>query len=268
MRQQAEELRTEGRALLELLRTLAETDWQRPTLFKAWTPDDIIQHLHSGDERGVASISDPEQFDRLVDQMRAMRAPGKSRLEETRKFYGDLRGQRLLEAWHGQLERLCDLIATLAPQARLKWSGPSMGARSFTSARQMEVWAHGQAIYDLLGESREPTDRLRNIAELGVRTFGWTFTNRRQPIPEPIPCVRLHAPSGALWEWNDAASAARVEGPALAFCQVVAQTRNVADTELVVIGDAARRWMQIAQCFAGPPEDPPAPGSRIAGRER
>ncbi len=47
------------------------------------------------------------------------------------------------------------------------------------------------------------------------------------------------------------------------FCQVVAQTRNVADTRLVVKGDTAQRWMQIAQCFAGPPNDPPAKGTRV-----
>jgi uncharacterized protein (TIGR03084 family) len=137
-----------------------------------------------------------------------------------------------------------------------------MGVRMFTTARQMETWAHGQAIYDLMGRTREPTDRLRNIAEIGVRTYGWTFANRQRPVPGPAPFVRLTAPSGALWEWNDPASADAVRGDALAFCQVVTQTRNVADTALQVQGEAAVEWMRLAQCFAGPPEDPPAPGAR------
>jgi len=38
--------------------------------------------------------------------------------------------------------------------------------------------------------------------------------------------------------------------------------RNVADTTLRVEGETARQWMSIAQCFAGPPETPPAPGAR------
>ena len=137
-----------------------------------------------------------------------------------------------------------------------------MGARSFTSARQMEVWAHGQAIYDLLCVERAPTDRLRNIAELGVRTFGWTFRNRGEAIPTETPYVKLYAPSGAVWEWNGPPSGNSVEGDALEFCQVVVQTRNVTDTRLSVTGIAARRWMAVAQCFAGPPETPPAPGVR------
>jgi hypothetical protein len=29
-----------------------------------------------------------------------------------------------------------------------------------------------------------------------------------------------------------------------------------------VKGETAQRWMAIAQCFAGPPNDPPAKGTR------
>jgi hypothetical protein len=46
----------------------------------------------------------------------------------------------------------------------------------------------------------------------------------------------------------------------------VTQTRNVADTGLSVTGPVAEDWMTIVQCFAGPPEDPPAPGTRFARR--
>ena len=53
-----------------------------------------------------------------------------------------------------------------------------------------------------------------------------------------------------------------MSGAPIEFCQVVAQTRNIADTALVVEGPAARAWMALAQCFAGPPETPPAPGTR------
>jgi uncharacterized protein (TIGR03084 family) len=142
-----------------------------------------------------------------------------------------------------------------------------MGVRMFTTARQMETWAHGQAIYDLMGVARQPGDRLRNIAEIGVRTYGWTFANRGQPVPGPAPYVRLAGPSGRVWEWNDPSPDSRIEGDALDFCQVVTQTRNIADTRLAVTGEPARIWMSLAQCFAGPPENPPAAGTRIAALE-
>ena len=114
-----------------------------------------------------------------------------------------------------------------------------------------------------MGVDRAPTDRLRNIAEIGVRTYGWTFANRGLPVPGPAPYVRLVSPSGTAWEWNDPSTDNVVQGNALHFCQVVTQVRNVADTALMVVGDPARAWMRLAQCFAGPPEDPPRPGTRI-----
>ena len=74
-----------------------------------------------------------------------------------------------------------------------------MGVRMFTTARLMETWAHGQEVYDLMGVARAPTDRLLHIATIGVKTFGWTFANRRQEPPGPPPIVdSAGAPSAGV----------------------------------------------------------------------
>jgi uncharacterized protein (TIGR03084 family) len=147
---------------------------------------------------------------------------------------------------------------------RVKWAGPDMSARSSISARLMETWSHAQAIYDLLGVVRKDTDRIKNIVIMGVNTFGWTFINRGEEVPEDMPYLKLTAPSGEIWEWNDPDPANSIEGTASDFCQVVTQCRNIGDTSLKVTGDTATTWMAKAQCFAGPPETPPAAGSRRA----
>jgi uncharacterized protein (TIGR03084 family) len=72
----------------------------------------------------------------------------------------------------------------------------------------------------------------------------------------------LTAPSGAVWTLGEEAGEERISGSAEEFCQVVTQTRNVADTSLEVSGENAKQWMAIAQCFAGAPNDPPPPGTR------
>lgn len=265
---QAADFRAEADDLLGLLSTLADTDWDRATQFKGWTVNDVVQHLHAGDLMALASIDGPDAFARLRAEVQALRDAGMTRIEETRHRMGGLTGPRLRDTWHATVVRLVDRLSALPPDTRLKWSGPDMGLRMFTTARQMETWAHGQEIYDLIGATRAPTDRLRNIAEIGVRTYGWTFANRGQAVPGPAPHVRLDAPSGAVWTWNDASDTNTVRGDALAFCQVVTQVRNVADTTLSVVGEPARRWMSLAQCFAGPPEDPPAPRTRFVARAR
>ncbi len=107
------------------------------------------------------------------------------------------------------------------PKKRVPWAGPAMSVRSSITARLMETWAHGQAIYDLLGEKRRDTDRIRNIVVLGINTFGWTFANRAMAVPPNRPYVRLLAPSAAVWEWGQPDQENLIEGSAVEFCQVV-----------------------------------------------
>jgi uncharacterized protein (TIGR03084 family) len=126
----------------------------------------------------------------------------------------------------------------------------------------METWAHGQDVFDTLGIVRTPKDRLRHIAHLGVKTFGWTYINRGLEVPPNPVLVELSAPSGDLWSWGPEDAQNRITGPVQDFCLVVVQRRHVDDTALEVTGDTARDWMLKAQCFAGPPVNGPAPGQR------
>ena len=126
------------------------------------------------------------------------------------------------------------------------------------------AWAHGQELFDLFLVKRVEYDRIKNIAHLGVSTFGWTFMNRNWAVPIEVPDVILTAPSGKIWEWKGENSKGNlVKGDAKEFSQVVTQTRNVLDTELKIVGKVAKKWMKYAQCFAGPAEDPPAKGTRF-----
>jgi uncharacterized protein (TIGR03084 family) len=265
---EAVDFQAEAADLHQLLATLDDKDWQRPTLFKAWTVNDIVLHLHESDLIAAASAAGADQFTPMRAEIQALRARHPTRIEATRHFLPGLSGKKLLERWYAQAVTLSGMLSALSPAARLTWFGPDMGVRMFATARQMETWAHGQAIYDLVGQVRQPTDRLRNIAEIGVRTYGWTFANRSVPVPGPAPYVRLTGPSGVVWEWNDPSSGASVKGDALDFCQVVTQVRNIADTALEVTGEPATNWMRLAQCFAGPPENPPLPGTRVTSARR
>ena len=257
--QQAEDFRQESAVLHDLLTRVPAGRRGETTLFKGWTADDILQHLHFWNGMAGLQVTDPDRLIGLIDQ--ALTDPCGMHAFETSHLDG-LSGTALLDAWIDGATVLADLFAVLDPKARLKWAGPDMSARSSITARLMETWAHGQALFDLHKASRPATDRLKNIAVLGVNTYGWSFANRGEPVPAPMPYIRLIAPSGAFWEFGDASEAERIEGPAEAFCQVVTQTRNVADTDLTVTGPNAQAWMARAQCFAGPPNDPPAPGVR------
>lgn len=141
-----------------------------------------------------------------------------------------------------------------------------MSARSSVSARLMETWAHGQEVYDQLGVVRQNKDSIKAIVVLGINTFGWSYAVRKTEPQGARPYVHLTAPSGAIWEFGEAASADFIKGEASEFCQVVTQVRNIKDTNLEVAGRVATDWMSKAQCFAGEAETPPAPGTRFTAR--
>lgn len=253
----------ESNALAALLAPLEDAAFARPTQFKGWSVNDVLGHLHIFNHAAALTLAAPGEFGPFLAGILGQLARGRTLVQAQAQWIGDLAGQALLEDWIGGAQRLAALYGEADPKARVKWAGPEMSARSSITARQMETWAHGQAAFDLLGVVRHDADRLRNIAHLGAVTIPFAFANRGEPVPEPLPHIRLTAPSGAIWEWNAETADSRIEGSATAFCQTAAQVRNAADTDLRLAGPVATRWAEIAQCFAGPPHDPPAPGSRF-----
>jgi uncharacterized protein (TIGR03084 family) len=261
---QAEDFRAESHALFDLLGTAEPDQYDEPTQFKDWTINAVLQHLYFWNQMAGFQITDETE---LIARMKGVgRHTGGMRGYEAEHF-GNLKGPALLDAWYANMHETADLFAKADPKTRLKWAGPDMSARSSITARLMETWAHGQEIYDHLGIVRKNADRIQNIVILGVNTYGWTYKTRGQEIPGPMPHLSLTAPSGTVWHYGDASEVEIIRGPAEEFCQVITQTRNVADTSLTVLGPIAADWMSKAQCFAGKPETPPAPGTRTIRKD-
>lgn len=266
MLQLATDLHDESEALFQLVSSMSDEDLQQQSQFKRWTINDILGHLHIWNWAADTSLMQPELFQEYVTKVMASVQQGRLR-EFEQEWLDGLQGRALRDRWRDFYRDMCLHFGKADPKARMKWVGPDMSVRSGITARLMEIWAHGQGIYDLLGVQRVDTDRIRNIVVLGANTFAWTFRNRRLSVPEMPPQLRLTAPSGEIWVFNDSNRNNRIEGNAVEFCQVVTQVRNIADTNLNVNGEVATQWMAIAQCFAGPPEDPPAPGSRFTNKQ-
>ena len=256
--QQAQDFLDESEVLYTLAGQLSDADFEKPTGFKGWTVNDIFAHLHFWNLGADLSLNDPDAFTAMISELFEALNAGKLRSHENAKVTE--RGSELLAVFAETYRDMGRRWAEVDPKTRVRWAGPDMSVRSCMSARQMEVWAHGQAVFDLLGEDRPESDRIGNIVRLGVNAFGWSHKVHGLEMPEEMPKLALTAPSGALWEFGEGSDT--ITGNAVEFCQVVTQTRNIADTSLVVNGEVAGRWMAHAQCFAGPPETPPAPGER------
>ena len=262
MLEQAIDFRDESERLYELLKDRSDADFARPTLFKNWTPNDVIGHLHIWNRAADLSLVDEPAFVKFLEEIQVALRRGLTHPQLGDEWLKGVGNRELLETWREYYLQMAGHWVEADPKKRLKWAGPDMSARSSITARLMETWSHGQAVYDLFGVERRDADRIKNVARIGTNTYGWTFVNRGLEPPADVPSVCLQLPSGEIWEQNEPNEENCIAGLATEFCQVVTQTRNIADTSLKVIGETATRWMSIAQCFAGPPEDPPPPGSR------
>ena len=256
-------LREEGEALFAFVEQQGPALAEVVTQFKAWTGRDVIAHLHHSDLMALAATEEGPAFQKVLNDVMTAIGSGKSLIEHTRAEFESVSYDELVRRWQADFRRMCDVFEATDPDRRLPWFGPPMKVRMFTTARQMETWAHGLALYDAKGLERAEADRVQDIVFIGVRTFSFCFGNRGLPVPDLMPHLELTAPSGETWTYGEASNPNVIKGSAVEFAKVVTQTRNIADTSLEVRGPDAEQWMAIAQCFAGPPEEPPAPGTRF-----
>jgi uncharacterized protein (TIGR03084 family) len=246
------DLEAEERDLDGLVAPLGESEWDAPTPAEGWTVRDQIAHLAATESWALCSLTDSDLFRARFAELVA--DPDRRARQMETGLLGFLPpASGVLEWWREQRAATKAALGDRQPSDRVPWFGPDMSAVSFTTARLMETWAHGQDVADALDVQRGPTARLRHVAEIGVRTRGFVYASRGMTVPDATVRVELTAPDGGIWTWGSDVADDRVRGSALDWCLVVTQRRNPSDTALVVEGDAAREWVGMAQAFAGPP---------------
>ena len=164
-----DDLLQEQQALDTIVAKLSDDQWELPTPSPRWTVADQIAHLSYFDATAVIAITDPAAFKVLVSELPSLK--NSSTVDDySLKKYRRLDPSDLLSEWRSRRVALAVASEDLRDDDRVIWYGPSMGAKSFLTARMMEVWAHGQDVVDAIGVQRNPTDRLRHIAKLGYIT--------------------------------------------------------------------------------------------------
>ena len=246
----AADLAAESAVTRALVAGLDEPGWRTPTPADGWDIADQIGHLAYFDEAAVRSAVHPDEF---RAELAAAAASGDLDADTIAARYRDRSGAQMLAWFDTARADLLQTFTTLDPRQRLPWFGPPMSAASSLTARLMETWAHTQDIADALGVTREPTDRLRHVAHIGVGARAFSYAVRGQDPPDTPVRVELTSPDGTLWTWGPAEAEDRVSGTALDFCLLVTQRRHRDDLDLIVDGQAAQEWMAIARAFAGPP---------------
>jgi uncharacterized protein (TIGR03084 family) len=256
LEQLLDDLAAETAELRAVVADLDEPGWTTPTPAAGWDVAMQVGHLVWTDEAAVlaAAAAEPsgkQGWDDLVATL--LTGDLESLVDDAAGELARLPRPELLARWERSSADLATALRSVPAGARMPWFGPPMSAASMATARFMETWAHGRDVHDALGTHPDPTDRVRHVAHLGVRTRDFAHVVREeQPPAEPFR-VELVAPSGETWTWGPEDAAERVAGPAVDFCLLVTQRVHRDDTALVATGAAAGHWLDIAQAFAGPP---------------
>jgi uncharacterized protein (TIGR03084 family) len=250
------DLDAEGADLDGLVADLTENRWRRPTPAAGWDVATQVAHLAWTDEAALAAATDKAAWDDLV--LEAIADPEHS-VDRAALAGGAVPPADLLARWRTARTELAAALAGYPDGDRMPWYGPPMSATSMATARLMETWAHSLDVHEALGVTPQVTDRIRHVAHLGVRTRRFSFSVHGLAVPDGEVRVDLVAPSGAIWTWGPPEAEQRVAGTAYDFCLLVTQRIHRADTDLVAVGPDAEQWLEIAQCFAGPPGEGRAP---------
>lgn len=247
------DLKAEGDRLWSTVAGLddsADGGWHTPTPAAGWDVATQVAHLLWTDEVATLAATDPAAWDEVVRQ--AIDDPG-GFVDTAAVQISRLAPTALLARWGSAREGLGLALRDLPEGHRMPWFGPPMSAASMATARFMETWAHALDVDAALGIEPEVSDRIRHVAHLGVRTRDYAYSVHGLDAPAEEFRVALVAPSGDVWTWGPEGAAQTVTGPAYDFCRLVTRRVHRADTDLVAIGPDADRWLDIAQCFAGPP---------------
>jgi uncharacterized protein (TIGR03084 family) len=248
------DLRDETADLQTILRPLAPEQWEAPTPAAGWAVRDQVSHLAWFDDAAVVAVLEPDTFTAAV--------PRDRNVDDISAAARHLPCDELLRWFTTARARSLDAFATLGDKDRVPWYGPAMSAVSFVTARLMETWAHGQDVADAVGRTREPTPRLRHVAQIGVRALPYSFLVRGLPVPTDPVRVELVMPDGVAWAIGPDRVEDVVSGPMLDFCLLVTQRVHRDDTALICEGETANAWLSIAQAFAGPPGEGRAPSGK------
>lgn len=250
-----DDLRAEGNDLDALVAELTPEQWAAPTPAAGWTVAHQIAHLswtdHVAERTTSAASGDIEAKKEFALTLKKAWENPTGFVDEAAEE--ESRNPNLLSEWRTRRTAMTEALMQVPSGTKIDWFGPPMSAASMATARLMETWAHGQDVADAVGVTRVPTDRIRGVAHIGLRTRDFAYAvNEQAPPTEPFR-VELTAPSGELWTWGPESADQRVSGPALDFCLLVTQRAHRDDLGIHAEGTDAAHWLTIAQAFAGPP---------------
>src|SRR5262245_5268852 len=183
--------------------SIDDRQWAIPTPASGWDVRDSIAHLAYSEELAATAMADGVAFARRLEAMLAdlvateatMLAEGRAKAPAA-----------VLAWWRRDRARVADGLRERDARDRIPWITGPMSAVSFATARLMETLAHELDLRAAHGSPVVATPRLRHVADLGVRTRGFSYAINGRAAPAGDVRVELDGPDGERWTWGTSES--------------------------------------------------------------
>jgi uncharacterized protein (TIGR03083 family) len=211
------------RLLLELLRSLTPSDWQRPTLAREWTVKDVAAHLLDGNLRTLSMLRDGHFGEAPQDISYAGLVAYLNRLNADWVRAARRLSPAVLMDWLAQSgAEYTAYLNTLDPWApaafSVAWAGESESRNWFHIARDYtEKWHHQQQIRTAVGQPApllEPALFQPFIATM-MRGLPHAYREVAAPVGTVVRVV-INGNAGSTWELARAAGGWHLQPPAAA----------------------------------------------------
>jgi uncharacterized protein (TIGR03084 family) len=256
------DLAAEAQELDALVAELDSADWARPTPAPGWTVAHQIAHLGFIAHLAWAAAADQAEFGRLAA---AAAGDFQGAVDASVAEYLAGGSAETLARWRAEQEAATKALAAVPADQTVPWLVNPLPPSVLAAAGLMELFGHGQDVYDALGVDRVPTDRIGHLAFFGTRTRDFGYLAHQLTPPTEEFRFELTAPSGVVWKFGPEDAEQRIVGPAHDFCLLVTRRRHHADLALTATGGEAAGWLEIAQAYRGPAGEGRRPGQFVRG---
>jgi uncharacterized protein (TIGR03084 family) len=239
--------------LYQLLVSLSDGEWRRPTPAAGWDVRDQVSHLAHTEELALDTAENGPHS--LSAEIERYGGDGQAMLDAGVDRGRAMTPTEALDWWWTAAARNREGLAALDSSVRVPW-GLGMGWRAFVTARLMEHWAHGLDVRAGVNRPGTDTARLRHVAWIGVNAVPYALAVAGvEPPAGRVLRVELVPPPGAgepgeVWAFGPEDATDRITGPAGEWCRRAVQRATRAETPgLVADGPLAELALEHARAF-------------------
>ena len=237
--------------LSDVLGSLQDDDWSRPSRCDGWSLADVVLHLAQTNEMAIGSAQG-RFTDALETLTKGVQAAGN--VDDGADLM--VRHQRgappdaVRERWQQSADGLRAAISDNDPHRRVDWVAGTLTVRTLTVTRLAETWIHTGDVADALGSALSPAERLRYIARLGWRTLPYAFSRAGRALSGPV-AFELEGPTGAEWSFQPGEDASTIiRGDGVELCLVAARRVEPSATGLGGEGPDAAAVLELVRTYA------------------